>query len=98
LKLMRLDARKAEQILALDPATPSWACAKEEKQVWIDVRVTCPPLGQMLREVRVLKSLSAKKVTLVMVLPEVDPELDAMLANEKVVATSHKWWHELSKG
>lgn len=95
LKLIRQEAAKLEELRQLTPTAPVWGCKKDLLRVWVDVRVHTVPLGQMLREVKVLQALGDNKVKLILALPSVDNEMEAMLANEKVVATTHEWWKKL---
>ena len=97
LKLILADQRRGESIFGYRPQQPSWSCQKGESDVYIDVRVQAPPLGQLLREVRALQALCMKKTRIVVVLPKVDLELEAMLANVGAKATSHEWWQDLPK-
>ncbi|MBK6616556.1 hypothetical protein [Ottowia sp.] len=95
LKWMRQDATKHDELKNLVLSVPEWFCERRDRQIWVDVRATCPPVGQMLREVKVLRALSDKKATIVMALPKNDPDLEAMFRNENVVVTTHQWWREL---
>lgn len=95
LKLIRQEAAKLEELRTLTPTAPAWGCKKDLRRVWVDVRVNAVPLGQMLREVKVLQALGDNKVKVILVLPAVDNEMEAMLANEKVIATTHEWWKKL---
>jgi hypothetical protein len=95
LKLIRQDGAKLQELRSLSPTPPTWGCKKDMRRVWVDVRVHAVPLGQMLREVKVLQALGDHKVQLVLVLPTIDKEMEAMLANERVLATTHDWWASL---
>jgi hypothetical protein len=95
LKLIVSDQRRGESIFTYEPSLPTWYCHKREATIYVDVRVQTPPLGQLLREVKALQALCAKKARVVMVLPKIDIELEAMLANVGATATSTQWWNDL---
>ena len=95
LKVIRQEPAKMEELRTLTATAPVWVCKKEPRRVWIDVRVHTVALGQLLREVKVLQELSDHKAKLILVLPGVDNEMSAMLANEGVLVTTHDWWKKL---
>lgn len=97
LKLIVSDPRRGESIFSYEPSLPRWFCHKRDAHVYVDVRVQTPPLGQLLREVKALQALCAKNARVVMVLPKIDLELEAMLANVGATATSTQWWNDLPR-
>ncbi len=97
LKLIVGDQRRGESIFSFVPELPTWSCNKRDSEIYVDVRTQVPPLGQLLREVKALQALCVKKTRVVVVLPKIDLELEAMLANIGATATSHEWWNDLPK-
>lgn len=97
LKAIMTDPKKAEVILGFQPEVPGWVCERKTATVWVDVRVQTPPLGQLLREVRVLQSFD-RRAKVVVVLPVSNAETNAMLANIGAIATTAQWWTDLKAG
>lgn len=66
-----------------------------QKRAWIDVRVTDLPVGQLLRELKTLRSYAPYDTLILVVMNKVDPDVRKMLGNEGFVAVSRAWLEKL---
>lgn len=86
----RLDTLSADEIGATLQA-PSWITEDKHRSVWIDVRVTVPALGQLVRELKTLRGYGAGGVDVLVVLPSIDKDTKEMLLNEHFVVFDTAW-------
>jgi len=73
---------------------PSWITEDKHRSVWIDVRVTTPALGQLVRELKTLRGYGVGSVDVLVVLPSVDEETKEILLDEHFVALDAEWLTE----
>lgn len=77
------------------PTVPSWHMDHRHVTLWIDVRTTITPVGQLLRELKTARTHAPSDVLMIVVMEEVDPEVRAMLEHENILALSREWLEEL---
>lgn len=87
----RLERRFVDDDMRKTPEAPRWEMEREMANVWIDVRVTIPPLGQLLRELKNLRNYATGPRLVIVVLPAIDSETASCLKSEDFVALSAEW-------
>lgn len=66
------------------PAPPEWKVETDYAQFYIDVRVTLPPAGVLLRELKTLRELLPEDATILLIGEEIPAEVERILWNEGI--------------
>jgi len=90
----RLARQFVDDEMKIAPQVPHWEMKRDEVSVWIDVRVTLPPLGQLLRELKTLRRYATKPTVFFVAMPSIDRETVAVLKSENFNALSAEWMKE----
>lgn len=70
---------------------PRWITEDKRRTVWIDVRVTAPALGQLVRELKTLRGYCGYDADVLVVMPVVDEDIRDILLHEDFTAIDVKW-------
>ena len=84
----RAPAADAATIRADGPKAASWSAFRHERRLWIDVRPSLAPIGQLLRELKVLRQYAPVESDIVVVYTEDDAQGVDMLEHEGFVTLS----------
>jgi hypothetical protein len=86
-----LSSSVSAEVLAGTPEAPVWEIEHINITVWIDVRVRELPLGQLMREVKTLRSYAEEDVVVFVVMKTIDAEAAAWLNAEGFRGFSEEW-------
>lgn len=76
---------------------PQWRIYDEYHTIWIDIRPELPAVGQLLRELKVLRSHSPTNSSIWVIADSVDSQLAMMLKAEGFLISDRSWIEALSK-
>ena len=77
--------------LAKGPEAPYWNMKRDRADVWIDVRVTPLPLGQLMRELKTLRGYGDRDTIVFVAMPLIDAETEAFLKAENFLPITAEW-------
>lgn len=81
--------------LAKGPEAPYWKVEHDRADVWIDVRVTPLPLGQLMRELKTLRGYGDRDTIVFVAMPSIDAETEAFLRAESFFPITAQWLSKL---
>lgn len=77
------------------PTPPEWSMSHLTSSVWIDVRVSVTPIGQLLRELKTLREIAPSGTLVMVVVENMPPETINMLLHEGFIAITKEFLEAL---
>ena len=65
--------------------TPHWSSTRNDRRLWIDVRPELGPLGQVLRELKVLRDYTPYNTDIAVLCKDEDDLAEEILRNERFI-------------
>jgi len=81
--------------LAKGPEAPYWKMEHDRADVWIDVRITPLPLGQLMRELKTLRGYGDRETLVFVAMPFIDAETEMFLKAENFFPITAEWLTKL---
>lgn len=70
---------------------PHWTMKSKRADLWVDVRITYVPIGQLIRETKLLRDHGEEGTIVVIVMETVDESIREMLEHEDFQVVSRAW-------
>lgn len=70
---------------------PQWSIVTEQRLIWIDIRPELPAVGQLLRELKTLRTYAGTRSFIWVFTEAVDPEIADMLHEEGFLISDRDW-------
>lgn len=87
---------EADELNSLELPTPTWLMGRTFPQLWIDVRPTDTPIGQLIRDLKALREFAGNAETrLLVVVDAIDDGKRAMLKHEDILTVTHQELEQL---